>query len=348
MRFTVGTQPQGIFPDGLGDSFALTNDGPWTVYLDNDTSVSDLSMPLPPTATIVWDAQRPLFVKAAGEGTSLIATRNKNVSNAGRNAIWQMIARDTNVAIGSLVIKSLGTHECGAYQSLLLHLETDKQGLTGENDDYFDLWVTWYSADGTLLHSDQYQINRPRKGIAQVTLPVEGDRVLFQIRWNIAETSTLTLVRLYGTSQIYPKIVDWIHGTLSNNISLVRGAYWDGADDQLNTDEFIAFLTWNSVVPSGGGGAVAYPPIYLNNIGKRVKVTIRHTGAITAAGFALLRCIQSSAVILHRIDVPVVGASGVIEEEITVPVSAALCLTMPSAPTTGGSVHVTLSWREID
>lgn len=61
--YSISTDAQALFPDGMNDAMTLFNQGPWTIYLDDNSSIGAQSIPLKPSTTMVWPAGRALWVK---------------------------------------------------------------------------------------------------------------------------------------------------------------------------------------------------------------------------------------------------------------------------------------------
>jgi hypothetical protein len=164
MELSVGITPQAVFPFGEQDSFGIRNNGPWTIYVDQDSTVSEnTSHAVPPTGVLAWDQDRPLFMVcsslAGAAGSSNVQiTRNTSVSQF-NNFVDSVLFRG-NIAISSSTPIDSGKLECAAYDAITLGLECSDMewGVTGVGSlttaKAYAVSVVWYDGNGNALYKE--------------------------------------------------------------------------------------------------------------------------------------------------------------------------------------------------
>lgn len=333
-QLTVGNQPQPLFLDGLNESVILTNKGPFTIYLDSNSSISTSSYPLPATASIVWDAMRPLWVMAGGDSSVLAYTLNGNVSNVERAATTDLLRSVVNTN----QTDALGRFECSSYQTVILEFQSTLVWTTTAGPDagvYHEVLVQWYDANGRALNMQRYMCPSlvPNSGIgaAQLTLQARGDFCEITIDASAALTYS---AQVYGTTRYRRNRFDWIFSAGS----IGSAAYVDLADVAALdlTDGYASATTWVTRTAS---------PVFVNQIGHEVTLSLHVTTSVTAAGLLRLRDFLTKAS-LEDIVIPVVTGPQVIKRDMRIPVSRSVELAMVTDPTTAGNVNISLTWKD--
>lgn len=175
MRYTIQTSAAGIFPSGENDAVMLTNVGPVTIYLDNNSAVNDQSYPLRPTASIPWDAERPLFavVRSYPDTTGLISdqkvapqgilevTRNSSLADKTLPARILVAERQytmSNTGADMSGDMGIGFLEVSSFERLTLEYQISSNGF-GVNPaiDKFYTWnFFWYDESFRETRRDSY------------------------------------------------------------------------------------------------------------------------------------------------------------------------------------------------
>jgi len=163
--FTIGLQPQTLFLDGEQSNVTLTNDGPFTIYLDENGSVSaTTSMPLPPLASVPWRANRPLWVVASGNSSTLRMARTDAAPATPGDGKQRLLYQNRD----TMPTQFTSRIETGSYQSLFLVWATDSTTRT-------TIELAWYSTDGVYLRTTRYQpAIASAVTVLRATVPVNG------------------------------------------------------------------------------------------------------------------------------------------------------------------------------
>lgn len=181
MKLNVSSASQAVFPFGEQDSFVITNNGPYTVYVDQDSSINEQSHPIPPTGVMVWDAGRPLWVVGSanmetGSFSEVTITRNSSpsaFSNFVDSVLYEAVSGLSGFIQPSPLI------ETSAYKFLTLHLSCPQQellvGSGAAINDYFGVDVIWYDNKGGTVGTERYQ-SLPYAG-GDLSLPIEEKAV---------------------------------------------------------------------------------------------------------------------------------------------------------------------------
>lgn len=89
-QYPIGSGVDPIFPSGPGQTVTIFNNGPATVFLGRDTSLTpDTGYPLSVGGSMVWDAKNPLYATCGGSGnfTSTIFAIENSGSSTGTYTI---------------------------------------------------------------------------------------------------------------------------------------------------------------------------------------------------------------------------------------------------------------------
>jgi hypothetical protein len=239
---TITEAPQAIYPDGLQDSFIIKNDGPFTVYVDSDSSIDAKSHPIPPTGSMAWDANRPLWMRCGAinaSDTGFIPATDASTSTViiTRNSTPAQFTNETDAVllVKDISIINLGDNhvtypimECTAFNSLIFTFTSNTYrytsrvgGITAQK--MYVGTVVWYDHTGAIIGQDifncpaqttfsDYSINGsfiPEYG-ARITMPVRGNffRVYLEIGWDAVASQQIHST-VIGTTRTLPKRMTW-------------------------------------------------------------------------------------------------------------------------------------------
>lgn len=118
-RHTVTTSVQNLFPDGNQPATVIVNEGPYTIYVGQDTSLSRYNgMAIPPNGRTVWNARTPLFV-VSRDGTSTVdVTRNNVMPDIQISNLAKRLFGTTDHPVGEPI-----TVETGTYETITIRLD---------------------------------------------------------------------------------------------------------------------------------------------------------------------------------------------------------------------------------
>jgi hypothetical protein len=231
VELTVTPAPQAVFPFGEQDTLVINNRGPWTIYVDSDSSINAHSHPIPPTGVMVWDAERPLWMMcdpsagAVGGGSSVTITRNSSPSQftnstenvlisaqaaTGPGVAWQS-SDDIFGSFGD--VKTASIIECSAYNSLTLMFKVpdaniiQQAAITSNNMHIVQMY--WYDVNGLMVAHDNFYVpfqwsigsptNTPLGWGARLVVPVRG---AYFAMYFTTEITIQTQLRVIGTTRI--------------------------------------------------------------------------------------------------------------------------------------------------
>jgi len=171
VKFTIGSQPQAIFQRGDQTDVTVTNDGPFTVYLDENSAItSDQAMPLPPLSSVKWKAHTPLWAMANDNHSTVRVARTDSAPvtpGDGKQRVLYSNDDQMPTAVTGLI-------ETGSYQSLFVRWR-----IVGNTQSTLNM--SWYSTDGKFLRHSRYR--PPLVQVAtyyhRATIPVYGAFVSF-------------------------------------------------------------------------------------------------------------------------------------------------------------------------
>lgn len=334
MSYSVGTTPQAIYPDGFQESFTLVNSGPYTIFLDSDSSVSARSYPLPPTGTIVWDEERPLWVVSAGNFSTLSMTRNgsfANVAQLGTLDLLQTVNSSATTVDSSFL-------EVGAYQTLIIVATVTNSDGTGPQDafsttsfNHFE--VDYYEPSALLpntipLNLDTRLYTSLNAGTILGTIiqaPVTGPVVKVRATpLNAGNAGVSTTLRIFGTSRTLQERVNWYNGL--DMVSFRPGL--PGVfvpPDQYSQ----GYSAWDSAVILTSPTGVEY--YYFNPPSRNVQISVRGNG-ITTAGTLTITGVGNSQRKIGSIAVPVAAGSVVYTQSFVIPTTFPCILSATAKP----------------
>jgi len=185
--------PQAIYPDGLQDAFIIRNNGPYTIYVDSDSSISSASYEIPPTGVMSWDANRPLWLLGSPNGNSSVTIT--------RNSSPAVFTNDTDAVLDlrDFTIKALGdldaTYpliECTAFNAIQLTF-TSATYVTGvalpvtlSANLMYTGTIDWYDRNGRIVGKDRFdcpaQLNDSDLQSVGAYTPINGSRITIPVR----------------------------------------------------------------------------------------------------------------------------------------------------------------------
>lgn len=356
--YDVATQPQAIYEAGLQDAVTILNKGPWTVYLDSDSSVGAQSYALPPTGTIVWDAGRPLWAVAPGgeaftvtgdpnyTPSRLVLTRNAYQGTAPRAATVDRLYKRQGVSVPGGFF-SIPTIETASYNTLFIQFNSAEAGGPFPSiDKYFDVQINWTDEQGRIIGVDDYI--SPATSTANLelgvilTTPIRGARADLSFYYD--ETSVPAGTRfsfeVYATSRALRDRQDWMlfpTGGPFNPGAAVNATCFAALAEQINKTGYYACTNWFDVIADD---------IFLNGIGNDIQVTIRVTGDVTTQGRVLIQSFYDPAAIFADIVIPVSAFSQTVVTQLYVPVSTPVIINATPAPVGPDQITVAIVWKD--
>lgn len=298
--FTVNTQSEQVFPQGQNDSYMVQNQGPGTVYLDDNSAVNTSSYPLPPTATTVWAAGKALWVLGSVDNTTLVLTPNAVPSDANRlHATITLVNADGTANPTTEYASPI--LEVSAYSSLDISF-SDMTGVTDNPDGTKHYAVTVAHLETNVGGSRVVAYNTYMVGtgynsgitdLLRVTSPVRSDYAQVFID---ADTSghpagvKLAYCRIAGRTRPNPEAMEWLGGS---NIF----PFASGVDN--GTDRFASLVGYDRSVST---------KIYFANRGPYLTMVVDTKTPVTVAGFLRLREADSNLIIGEQ-SLPVAGTA---------------------------------------
>lgn len=283
MKATVTTQTLQLFPFGVQPAMLLTNDGPGTVFLGDDSSLStEYGLPLPPLASIVWEEGRGLW--AVSSSTAVLKYGRTTNSPVGTTDDKQRILLNVaQVAAGQTF-----AIETGSYQSL--HINYTLPSAAYATNSIIQL--AWYSSDGVLLVQDSYTSTSAItiNDNLRFTVPVKGANV------TITPNSTPSSFVVLGSTIANPIR---IRPTLSSAVGALDFPARASTASELtivNWGADYCVFTWNTFAAN----------IALHNLGQTLSLTLVFD-AIPGAGRFSIRDKISGAT-LDRFTISTTGA----------------------------------------
>lgn len=334
MSYSVGTTAQAIYPDGFQETFTLVNNGPYTIYLDSDSSVSTRSYPLPPTATIVWDEDRPLWVIAAGNFSELSMTRNGSFANIRQLGTLDLL-QTVNSASTTVDSDFL---EVAAYETLVVVVNVSNSDGTGPQDgftttSYNRFEVDYYEPSALVrgvnaLNLDTRIYTALNAGTIQGTIiqsPVRGPVTRVRVTpTNAGNAGVSTTVRIFGTNRKLPERVNWYNGL--DMVSFRPGL----PGVFVPPDQYAqGYATWDSAIILTSPTGTEY--YYFNPPSPNVQISVRGNG-ITTAGTLTIFGVGNSQRKIGAIAVPVAAGSVVYSQSFVIPTTFPCILAATAKP----------------
>lgn len=183
MRVTVSNQAQQITQDQWGEC-TIYNNGPWTVWLDDNTSVAaNEGISLAPHVSTVWKSGQVLWAISPDGVTSLTVSRsNLDITDA-RTKIDVVLNEFQVGSIPALGYVKQIYVDTTAYESI--KIEVTQDGYTSADPrvvrwDYNVAWSSEYPP-ASLPQLDAISIV-PMPGVTVTTVACKGPRAIIEIR----------------------------------------------------------------------------------------------------------------------------------------------------------------------
>lgn len=283
--YTVTTSAQELYRDGLNDSLILRNDGPYTVYVDNDATVNAASHAIPPTGVMPWDSLRPLYVSldpslGSSASSSLTIIRNSSAAFF-TNKIDNVLLHETWSSPGANVNPSQATLiEATAYETLTISVASPQAQINDMLDAFwsFDVLVYWYDSAKNLIERTSMQMYPPMSTLtgtangpirSRMNIPVKGTFVSVSVAPNYVGAATYDL-RVLGNTRSAPDQMAF--GFYDTSV-------W--SPDALGTEQYVMK---NSVALSLGSFGKASYGIYLPTLSNKLRVSWTTNSGTTVAG----------------------------------------------------------------
>lgn len=307
----VTTAVQAINLGGLNEAFALQNNGPFTVYVDDNTSVNSSSHAIPPTGSLQWDAGKELFIVAdplAGKAYSTVSIiPNGNVAIYG-NETDNLLDNAGTLNDGSYVNgMERGPIDCSAYQSLSLQIFIDQVYTHAQVVSLAKTWIgvfAWYDEHMNLLSTTNFMLPFPAKTVdlalgnyifpdplpsenSKIVVPVRGTYVKFIISASAVPTITKFSYTLTGSTRVIEPAMNMT--VLDGMPHVVEGLPQSAIFSSFSRSGW----TFNDLAGLG------YHDIYPSNLSAKVCVTVSWAVGTSAEPGKLTACDVYDSTILY-------------------------------------------------
>lgn len=179
--FSIGTTPQAV-AQGFQREVTLYNQGPDTVYVDNNTSVTAISgYVIRPGDSMVWQADQPLYAVCRAlvqEGFSgpwpdtLSGQARLQISDSGNILIPEAARNITLSSWGETVASSIRRNDMNVSAYRSLSIATTNHGLDVDGLERVSHVVRWHNESGAFLGGDTYEGYLSVQNL--LTIPVTG------------------------------------------------------------------------------------------------------------------------------------------------------------------------------
>ncbi|HEY6020470.1 MAG TPA: hypothetical protein VIY48_11330, partial [Candidatus Paceibacterota bacterium] len=243
--YTVTDTPAQLVLGGGNTQVSIVNNGPSTVYLEDNTAVSVLNgIPLPPTGQMTWNSKTPLWV-VCDSGRTAILTINDSAGriDASRAKFWKPLWT-TFLSLGGQNYGFADLVETSHCETILIKLRFTDPGNT--TPPWFRITPTWYDTEGNILHSERIDVwalyfNASIDGTIIIKLPVIGAFVSFQTAAFNGDVGfgNLKQIDVLGTDKTFP--YSYFCSSADNTAGVVT-AFFDGGTPQAGTLDHVDFV----------------------------------------------------------------------------------------------------------
>jgi hypothetical protein len=358
--YSVSDSPSQIVLGGNSTEVALINQGPSTIFLGNDTSVSPLNgFPLAPMGQGIWNAAQPLFgVCNSGKSATLSTHPESGKIDANRSKF--------NVLLGTQSMNQLtqaytGIIEVGHCETIELEIIEVNNG-PGPAPDMHTILVAWYDSSGIATYTAAYyppQIATISVGGTQPTcflklqIPVVGAFVSFGIyptdtaalpngthmqQWTVRGTNRVLPYRAYSGAYFNPPSVGSAGNQVYYQTMMVNSALSGLFNASQTAEDWFSFNTSN------------YNDVFFSTMGKLMSIGISSQG-ITGAGTVAISPLSGAptnvpgtGIRYHQWAIPT-GAQRLFVDGIQIPISQALKFAFLDG-IAGGSVSIHVAWKD--
>lgn len=192
--YTVTTSPAQLY-DGSQGAVTIQNQGPATVYLDSQSSVTPSSgWILPPDSVVRWEAGRALWACTEYDSCRLNVNNVGMYSDQGNLSVQRRVYQMTDPT--SATSHATETFEVGGYSTLFFRAYTATDNVVIGHD------INWYDSSRELLITERVFLNKFTPGIYSLNIPVKG--AYCQISMDCVSPWTLDQLKVYGSTRILP------------------------------------------------------------------------------------------------------------------------------------------------
>jgi hypothetical protein len=322
-RFQVSSTAQNV-AQGLQGPVTLANDGNATIYLDNNASVNTDSYPLPPLATIAWDADLPLWVRTEGTSTSrLNMIFNSVPANASRSNVHQLIyaAPNPNPALGVWSIEDI---DCSVYETLVFRMDINAAiSQVPQLDEMMEIVFEWSDDAGNALKNEIFWTPNTFGSDIIMAIPVKGGRFDINMFGHSLEDMPVG-IKIYGlTRKIRPYVFpfQFFCAVASPVIAFRDGVMVEG------------FTTLDQC--------------WLPNLGSRLQVMYRTSASVTTAGDLIVNDGGALQDVYAQAPIPVTTGAGYFALECIVPISRPILVRI-AGMVGGGTGRLTCTFADTD
>lgn len=380
--YSITTDAQPLFLDGQNQSLSLFNAGPWTIYLDSNTSVGQWSYPLRPATTVVWPANTPLHVKgnalppgsdvtrvfpaAPGQNitydspyqaSTLVVLPIENAASSQLSTTGLFTIRHTNIPMPtSQFMFADYPFEADSFKTIVFTVKRTpfiQPGDTYTLSSTHSFNFVWYDEFGNIVTTDKYNLwyqgysyIGTGDGVLQpqrITVPVKGKYcVVYHLNWKPAVTD--------GSS--FEWLIQGSTDSLPERVD--HWAYqtpWDNnGNSYWNYQGYIPFWSRNMGSTFTYGTDFAYidsltpgANLLLNNVARNLQLNVRAVG-ITTAGNLQIHTMDSTfnGGGFQELITIGTGTNSYGPFNLTLPMTATSHIVLSSA--TVGAVRLTMNW----
>ena len=159
--YTVTDSPIQVVLDQGNSDISIINQGPSTIYLEANSSVSVLNgMAFAPMGQMTWNSGVPLWaICDTGATSTLLINDAAGRIDASRSRFWVQLWSQSYPAVHGITTDIV---ECGHTETLLIKVnETD---LSGTSPDPHAITILWYDMLENIVDVDTVTINQLKYG----------------------------------------------------------------------------------------------------------------------------------------------------------------------------------------
>lgn len=275
--YRVTDTPTQIVLGENGTDYSISNDGPSTVYLESNTSLTTLSgIALPPMGVMTWNSSTPLWAVCQDNQTSSLQV-NLSAGRLDTSRAKFFSQLSSTAYTGNPVSYSIPTVECSHCETLLLNIVGVDPGNT--SPPWYWLRVAWYDQNQNQISADSIEVFLLQKSSVQgilgtilIRLPVEGSffsaSILPQTPIEGGSVAPIQNITVYGSDRRFPFSYWCTNQDLSSGVVL---GFATGVGSQNGSGDNVGF---NLTSPYGN--------LYFAGLSQRVGVFYSASGITTA------------------------------------------------------------------
>jgi len=337
-QFSVNETPQGIFPDGQNQPAVITNLGPAQIYLDSISSVSEFSHPLPPNGTIVWDQNRPLWVRSDPGGSSIRMTLNSRPSEANRSHVDTVIYENAELppSVQTAIM------DVGSYESVEVVVEPNIFNTSTVVDSAVTIrfyWFVEYSTDLTQAIAYDVELLAPVAPTLSVSArqTVQGRFLILLVEQNAPSPAVQQKVIVTGsTRQNLAERTASYFGREGTGLILFNSLFTH-SDVRKDAQSYIG---------AAGSLFTTLSTFYFcrNSPSGEVRVMIRAAGAVGTGTLLTFRSVFNN-ITFATINIPASGAAQNIDETLWLPPFVPIKITATPNLVMGAAVSMAIQTK---